>query len=133
MREPDLVLLLYLLITLVLYTLFAARDIPAITGRRVPVAIDNVVRRALPARGPVSYGRRVGRYVGWTVFTQVVPLLFALSPTSTGIRAACLAEMLAAIAWTAYLLRSPSGDLGTRVPFLPLSLREVAWHDADDE
>lgn len=114
MREEDLVLLLYLPMTLVLYALFAARDLPAITGRRVSVAVDNVVRRAFPARGPVSSRSRIGRYVGWTVFTQVVPLVIALSNSSTGIRAASATEMLAGITWTAYLMRSPSRAIRAR-------------------
>lgn len=114
MREQDLVLLLYLPMTLVLYALFAARDLPTITGRRVSVAVDNAVRRALPARGRVSDGSRIGRFVGWTAFTQVVPLLVALSNSPTALRAACAAEMLAAIAWTAYLMRSSPGDIRQR-------------------
>jgi hypothetical protein len=110
MREQDLVLLLYLPTTLVLYALFAARDLPTITGRRVSAGVDNAVRRAFPARGPVVNDLRIGRYVGWTAFTQVVPLLVAWSNSPTWLRAAGAAEILAAMVWTAYLLRSPSRD-----------------------
>ena len=114
MREEDLLYLLYLPSTLVLYAVFAARDIPAIAGRRISVAVDDAVRHALPARGRAFTGSRIGRYLGWTAFTQVAPLLFALSNTSTAIRVASAAEVLAAIAWTAYLLRSPSSNIHQR-------------------
>ena len=114
MREEDLVYLAYLPMTLALYAVFAARDIPALAGRRVSERIAYVVQHALPARGREFTGSRIGRYLGWTAFTQVVPLLFALSNAATAIRVASAAEMLAAIGWTAYLLRSPSHDIPRR-------------------
>ena len=114
MREQDFVLLAYLPITLVLYVLLAARDLPTLTGRRASASADSALQRALPERGPVSRSSRIGRYVGWTTFAQVVPLLVALSNSPTAIRAACATEVLAAIAWTAYLMRSPSRDIPER-------------------
>ena len=102
--------LIYLPITFLLYALFSARHLAVVIHHRTPRPFQRYIELCFPGPPP---GVRValGSYLAWTVFTQVAPLLVALSSTSSSwIRVVSVVEMIAAAGWTAYLLRRGTVD-----------------------
>lgn len=108
MREQDAVYLTILPLYLLLYIVMSSRFLPLVvpSARGIPKFIQKFIaagfrQQAFTPRGAVA------RYIGWTAFTQVVPLLIVWSGTEVpAIRIASGLELAASAAWTGYLLIS---------------------------
>jgi hypothetical protein len=104
MREQDAVFLIYLPLTLLLYVLFSGHYLSAVLGRQPPRRLRGHIDRVFTGKRP-SQRAAFGAYVGWTAFTQLVPLVIVLSDATGYVRAASALELVAAVGWTGYLLR----------------------------
>jgi hypothetical protein len=104
MREQDAILLIYLPLTLLLYVLFSGHYLSAVMGRPPPRRLRGHIERVFPGKQP-SPRTAFGPYVGWTAFTQLVPVVGVLSDAAGYVRTASALELVAAVGWTGYLLR----------------------------
>ena len=102
MREQDAVFLLYLPMTFALYALFSTHHLSTVLGRPGPPWLARF-REAANAQPAPTIRAALRSYFGWTAFTQLAPLLVALSNAIGYVRIASAIEVLAAMAWTGYL------------------------------
>jgi hypothetical protein len=104
MREQDAVFLFTLPLMLLLYVLISSQMLPTVMpSARIPSPVRRVVERL--GRGTLTFRRALFMYLLWTAFTQVAPVLVALSATTpTGLRVASVIELALATAWTGFLL-----------------------------
>lgn len=105
MSEQDAVFLIYLPTVLLLYMLFSGHYQSTVLGRPPPTLVRGYIKRLFTGTPP-SRRTAFGAYVGWTAFTQLVPLIVAFSDTTGFVRVAGVGELVGASAWTAYLLWS---------------------------
>jgi alkylhydroperoxidase family enzyme len=102
MREQELVFLVGLPCYFAVYAVTSTRHLATMAGREPPAWY---ARLGWPIRTARSPSRALVALLGWTVLTQITPVLVALSPLPAYFRAAHVIELVAVIAWTIYTAR----------------------------
>jgi hypothetical protein len=111
MREQDVVVLAWLVVALPLYAAVALAHLPLLVGapEDLPPRLQ-AARRAIGWRVGSGPRAAVTAYIGWSVFTQFVPVVFLLAFLTNAFRSSAILGTVAALeiggaaAWTAYLV-----------------------------